>query len=1109
MAYDQYYLLKQGHDARNSGHAQEAIQNYQDYINSHPFSQNLKSSKAALQGAPGTPTNSSQYLLRNLLIAYKNLLRVLHENGRTKEVRTWLTNLKSIYDPEGFGSKNSYNLAVILQENNCLDDCTALLENIITNQIEEYRSGNNKVFLRAASMLMKVYVKHGQIDQQRILCNNLLQCPRLEFDNNDSYRLATLLLKEAQTREIGKQLLGEISNQTGGTATDAASILKANICLMKCKYEENDKEGLDCIASQCTLTLKNNLSPSALYKLGVAFLKYGKKNQGKAILERISQEYTNSVWSRKSLFLLGRNALSEKDWTAAIDHYSTYIDRYPEQTFFCLKAYSNILDAYWSRDGDLEQQQLQIDSFADIINQTADYETQLNMARELSYKGFEKLADSTFILGYTFVQGVIANNKNTLPAMRANWQLTKYGFEVGRFDIARDSGEDVLDTHGQIYNLLTTAKEKERADHYLSRTILWLAKLYETTREEEKAKRVLQRFVSDFPHDTDSDYATYQLGRLYEQEGQFQDAAESYRQIKKKQWRKKGRQGTTEDGCHMKSLLYSLFFLIAILFIPVTSPAWECDVTLDAPKTIKIDQEVILTADGTPTGGSYSWSRTKNLTPDGATATLIGHKPNYSEYIQVIAYYRSPKGKKCKDVKWIWVCACNVTRLNGPATAKVGQKVALAAEAEPTGGAYTWTIVSGSGSLTPDDSSAEFIGDKAGSVEIKVSYVPPDGGEPCTKDHTIEVEGECEVTLDIAVASRPICRSLEFHAEGIPTGGDFSWEAGNGISGSGKVATYDSTTPGTDTITVKYTSPDGTTCDASTSITSFSLNDDFASKKSCFNSGTSLQLADFTISTTPPGFHDEARLSPSPISTSTPTAQQETRQVTASLLCRPSTNEKYTNVVVVNKDVEIGSKIEIEIPNLLKVPLEKLGLADKLEFKLRNSYKKNKECCDAGPEDAISGETSIKAEAALKDFTLYGVPLPKAVRKYFTFNAFQADLTGKGSVLIIGESEACNKTDMWSGGGNVSVELGIGSKAKVKAPYFLVQGEVKGKTDVKESLSVDSSQITANGQWGGVVVKGTVKIRVYKFIIQPFGINHQVIGSGTTPTVTIDLPALQ
>lgn len=382
--------------------------------------------------------------------------------------------------------------------------------------------------------------------------------------------------------------------------------------------------------------------------------------------------------------------------------------------------------------------------------------------------------------------------------------------------------------------------------------------------------------------------------------------------------------------------------------------------------------------------------------------------------------------------------------------------------------------------------------------------MPPDGGEPCTKYHTIEVEGECEVTLDVAVASRPICRPVEFHADGQPDGGDYSWSAGNGINGSGKAATYNSTTPGMDTITVKYTSPDGTTCDDSMPITSFALNDDFSSNKNCFNSGDSLSFADFVISTTPSGFHDEARLSPTTVET---VLQLENKEVAASLLCRPDTNKKYTNITVVNENITVGSGIEVAIPNLLTVPLKKLGLADKLEFSLENSYKKSKKCCLDGPGDSTKGETAIKAEAALKDFTIYGVLSPKGVKKYFTFNALQADLTGKGSVLIKGESEAC-KTGKWEGGGNVSVELGIGSKAKVKVPYVLIQGEVKGETDVKETLSIDSSQVTANGQWGGVVVKGTVTIQLNSKILKAFEITHQVIESGATPTMTIDLPSL-
>ncbi|HID71058.1 MAG TPA: tetratricopeptide repeat protein [Desulfobacterales bacterium] len=170
------------------------------------------------------------------------------------------------------------------------------------------------------------------------------------------------------------------------------------------------------------------------------------------------------------------------------------------------------------------------------------------MARELSYKGFPQLADSTFILGYTNAQDTIASNRTSLSAMRVNWQLTKYGFEVGRYNIARESGESVIEQHAQLYDLLTDTKEKERADHYLSRTILWLSKLYEADHEKNKAKEVLQRFLTDFPHDTDTDYVTYQLGRLYEQDSQFPKAIELYKKIEKDQWRNKANQAIQRIG---------------------------------------------------------------------------------------------------------------------------------------------------------------------------------------------------------------------------------------------------------------------------------------------------------------------------------------------------------------------------------------------------------------------------------------------------------------------------------------------------------------------------------------------------------------------------------
>jgi outer membrane protein assembly factor BamD (BamD/ComL family) len=532
-AYDSYYLFKQGNVARELGDLPKAVHNYQDYISSHPFT--------LANGFPGPQVNNNQYLLRNLLLAYENLFDILRENGSADEINHWLEELKACYHPEKFGSKNIYNLARIFQENNALEDSIPLLETIVHRQQVEYRPGNNKVLLRAAAMLVKIYGKQGKQEQQTLLFQNLAQCPTAEFDNKDKLKLATLYLENASTKMKGEQLLTDIVNGPDNKSTAQSTIvLKAGIHLMGAKHQSKDKQEVSCIAEQCRLRLNDDISPGTTYKVAVAFLKYNKKEQGKKLLADISKNHPNTLWARKSLFLLGRTALSEENWNAAITAYSTYITRYPEQTFFCLKAYSNLLDAYWARDGDLESQQIQITQFADILNQTADYVTLLNMARELHFKGFDELADATFTLGYTYAQDSVIKNHDTLEAIRANWQLTKYAFNLGRYDLARESGESVLEQYALLSDLLTDINEKERAGHYLSRTYLWLARIYDKTDNNQiQARKILHRFISEFPEDSDIDYATYQLGLLYEKNQEVDKATALYQQIRKGQWKEK------------------------------------------------------------------------------------------------------------------------------------------------------------------------------------------------------------------------------------------------------------------------------------------------------------------------------------------------------------------------------------------------------------------------------------------------------------------------------------------------------------------------------------------------------------------------------------------
>lgn len=531
-AYDKYYLLQQGNIARDLGNMSDAIQNYQDYITSHPLSQET--------GFSGPLLKNRQYFLRNLLRAYNNLFDLLRQNGRNDELYSYLNTLKKSYQPEQYGFKNTYNLARIYLENNYLVDATFLLETIIVGQRDEYFQRNNKVLLRAATKLMDIYTKQGEMEKQAQLCQNLQQCTAWDFDYKDRYKLATIYLKNDPTSRIGGQLLTELVNETVSRfSADAKIVLKAGIRLMDYKKLLKDTDGVNSAAARCKQYANEALPPASSYKLAVAFLKHDKKAEGKKLLHSISQNHPDTIWARKSLFLQGRTALSEQDWASAINHYSSYIQRYPEQTFFCMKAYSSLLDAYWARDGDLAQQQLDVTQFAEIVNQTADYETQLNMARELAFKGFDQLADATFVLGYTYAQKIILEYGDSLEAMRANWQLTKYAYALGRLELARKAGESVIERYENLKPALTKVKDQEKADHYLSRSYLWLAKTFEKDGQQDQAKEILQHFVAEFPADTDTDYALFQLGELYEKDQQVSKAIELYEKVKKGQWKSK------------------------------------------------------------------------------------------------------------------------------------------------------------------------------------------------------------------------------------------------------------------------------------------------------------------------------------------------------------------------------------------------------------------------------------------------------------------------------------------------------------------------------------------------------------------------------------------
>jgi hypothetical protein len=512
-----------------------------------------------------------------------------------------------------------------------------------------------------------------------------------------------------------------------------------------------------------------------------------------------------------------------------------------------------------------------------------------------------------------------------------------------------------------------------------------------------------------------------------------------------------------------------------------------------------------LSASGTPAGGSYSWSRTPGLIPNGSTATITGFQPTFSEYIKVVGYYTSPKGKKCSDTKWLWTCLCTLEDITGPFQAKMGEEISLTTQGEPQGGIYSWTINSGTGTLTPNGPSATFVGDRQGTVELKASYVPPEGGEPCAKYHTIEVGDDCSVSLSGDMYQRPVCRPVKFYAQGLPDPGECTWSPSSDFTTNGCNATYIGKAAGYYSVTTTYTTPNGSSCEDSKGILSYELVDNMTPKKKCYVSGTSLSVSDFNINTSPAGYQNNAWFTPASVSTLYKT---EEKRVWASLVCDQNPNKVSTLVTVVNEKEVTGFSVEVEVPNYIKNPLEKIGLADSLDFSVVSDFKESKRCCPDRVAPNKFGSTTVQL-ALDGEVTLVGVPLPKTIKDYVSADAIKATASGKAGVSLNGKYNGCADLTEWGGGGALKVTAGIGGELKAKVnEVFLIKAGLKGESEINQKLNVDGLILVLDTNWGGLIAKGEVIIQFkLKDIITEY-IESPVIEPEKLPTKVVNLPTL-
>ncbi len=565
---------------------------------------------------------------------------------------------------------------------------------------------------------------------------------------------------------------------------------------------------------------------------------------------------------------------------------------------------------------------------------------------------------------------------------------------------------------------------------------------------------------------------------------------------------KEGTQKTVKDSKQMNRLRTKtlLFSLIILVFHPVFTYAWECEVTLDGPNVIKEGQTITLSASGTPAGGSYSWSNTPNLVPNGSTAQLTGYKPLSSEYIYVTITYTSPKGKKCHARKAIWVCLCYV-KINGPEEFKIGAPpIILTAEGDPSGGTYEWSNTPG---LAANGSTAEFTGQEPGDVTIEVTYTTPDG-KICTKTHTVIILEECSVSIS-GPSVVGVGNHITLTASGSPEGGTYIWEKPPGLLPGTSSASFTGQEPGDITIEVVYTPPDGgEPCPATHKVTVFGVES--IAEPSCVNSGTTLTSGDFSIVTNPSGFEDLVIVNPLSFSTLSQSAEVT---VTAYSGTGAGSDEATTTITVVNSNVKSGKSISFEIPNYVKNPLKAIGLADKIDISAKDDFKDFKECCVFGVAQSKYGSFSVSLSVDAGPFTIVGVPVPPKVKKYAAAEV-NATLSGKGSVGINGSYKACEEISEWSGGGDLTAGIDMGGEITANVPYALVlKGEIKGSTSITEKLTAELTNLKITTNWGGLTGKVSGEIQLFGRRIIKFEVNRTYFSQDNLLPVTIPLPSLE
>jgi hypothetical protein len=343
---------------------------------------------------------------------------------------------------------------------------------------------------------------------------------------------------------------------------------------------------------------------------------------------------------------------------------------------------------------------------------------------------------------------------------------------------------------------------------------------------------------------------------------------------------------------------------------------------------------------------------------------------------------------------------------------KLGEPATLAVKkySHTSGGSYSW---SGPDTLVPDASGtyAIFTPEASGEAIFTVNYTEGSSADACSSQDSlvINVLSDCSIT----VHGVPLDGTLTLRAEATPAGGEFAWSnVSQVIPSVGNVyAYYTGDTPGTETVTVNYTTADGHACDPVThKIDTYTV--DRLQGPYCANSGDLISKDRYTIATAPIGYEYFVSISPEELLLpATSTSKTEEITITGSVNPDSYSDDATTTIVVANPSIKDGVSYSFSIPNYVNDALRALGVGDQTTLKLEQSFSQVKNCCNGtNISDSTEGNLSVILAAPPLEIPIAGIPLPKAINKYVTLDLLKLSISAGSDITITARIQLANAT---------------------------------------------------------------------------------------------------